>query len=55
MKYDRSEEKEKLEQVNEELVRFMSDYTKDMSISPDTVHPFQMFLRQLIRLDAINM
>ena len=29
MKYDRSEEKEKLEQVNEELVRFMRDYPKD--------------------------
>ena len=29
MKYDRSEEKEKLEQVNEELVKFMRDYPKD--------------------------
>lgn len=29
MKYDKNEEKEKLEQVNEELVRFMGDYPKD--------------------------
>ena len=29
MKYDKNEEKEKLEQVNEELVRFMRDYPKD--------------------------
>ena len=29
MKYDKNEEKEKLEQVNEELVKFMRDYPKD--------------------------
>ena len=29
MKYDISEEREKLEQANEELVRFMRDYPKD--------------------------
>ena len=29
MKYDINEEKEKLEQVNEELIRFMRDYPKD--------------------------
>lgn len=29
MKYDKSEEKEKLEKVNEELVKFMRDYPKD--------------------------
>lgn len=29
MKYDKNEEKEKLEQVNEELVQFMRDYPKD--------------------------
>lgn len=29
MKYDKNEEKEKLEQVNEELVKFMGDYPKD--------------------------
>ena len=29
MKYDKNEEKEKLEQVNEELVKFMRNYPKD--------------------------
>lgn len=29
MRYDKNEEKEKLEQVNEELVKFMRDYPKD--------------------------
>lgn len=29
MKYDRVEEKEKLEQVNEELIKYMRDYPKD--------------------------
>ena len=29
MKYDKNEEKERLEKVNEELVRFMRDYPKD--------------------------
>ena len=29
MKYDKNEEKEKLEQVNEELIKFMRDYPKD--------------------------
>lgn len=30
MRYDRNEEKEKLEQVNEELVKFMREYPKDI-------------------------
>ena len=29
MKYDKSYEKEKLEQVNEELVKYMREYPKD--------------------------
>lgn len=32
MKYDKNEEKEKLDRTNEELIKYMRDYPKDTSM-----------------------